>query len=133
VPLGHYLGSAPYIPASLAVSLPLMGLVIALSTRRGGLLDNRYAEAMGQVSFSAYLVHWVVLQLFVIFPTIFHTGATGYHAIFAFTIDWVLAVLTTYAISCTSYRIIERPMIEMGNGLIHARRAQPAPSLVPPT
>ena len=29
LPLGHYLGSAPYIPSFLAVSIPLMGLIVA--------------------------------------------------------------------------------------------------------
>ena len=55
-----------------------------------------------------------------------------YHPLLV-TLHWVLAVLITYAISWFTYRIIERPMIGVGKALIHARRTQLAPSLMPPT
>jgi peptidoglycan/LPS O-acetylase OafA/YrhL len=121
VPLGHRLGAAPYIPASLAISIPLMGLIIALSAGRG-LLVNRYAAAMGRVSFSVYLLHFAILRLFEVFPEELHTHATGIRAIFAFAVGWIVTVLITYVASWASYGAIEQPMMDIGKALIRARR-----------
>lgn len=122
VPLGHYLGASPVIPGFLAVCLPLGGLVVALSSGRG-LLVNRFAAAMGQVSFSAYLLHFAALQLFVAFPQVLHTQAVGYGAILALAGGWLVIVLITYAAAWLLYRGVEQPMIAAGKTLIRARRA----------
>lgn len=132
VSLGHYLGASPIVPASLAVSLPLMALIIGMSTGRG-LLVNHYAAAMGQVSFSAYLLHFAVLHLFEAFPNVLYTRATGFGAIAAFVVGLGIVVAITYAVSWVSHLTIERPMINAGKSLIRARRAlqfqtQKAPS-----
>ena len=51
-------------------------------------LERRFSDdvyhalaAMGQVSFSAYLLHFAVLRLFEIFPATLHVHETGYGAI----------------------------------------------------
>lgn len=121
VPLGHHLGATPLLPASLTATLSLMVLIVALSGGRG-LLVNRYAAAMGRVSFSAYLLHFAVLHLFEVFPGVLHSQATGFGAIFAFVIGWAIAVPITYGVSLLSYQMIEQPMINVGRALIGARR-----------
>jgi peptidoglycan/LPS O-acetylase OafA/YrhL len=121
VPLGHYLGGYPYVPASLAVSLALAVFIVGLSTNRG-LLINRYAAAIGQVSFSAYLLHFAVLKLFRLFPDALHTNTTGVGAILAFVLAWPAVVAITYVASRTSYRLIEQPMINLGRTLMGARQ-----------
>ena len=125
VPLGHHLGAAPYVPASLAVCLPLMGLMIALSVSRGPLV-HRALAAMGRVSFSAYLLHFAVLRLFEIFPATLYVHEAGYGAIFAFALGWLLSVALTYSVAWLTYRIIELPMMDVGKALIRARRQRGA-------
>lgn len=129
VPLGHYLGDQPPIPAGLAVCLPLMGFVVALS-RGSRILVNRAMASVGQVSFSAYLLHFAVLGLFEAFPDWFHTKATSYAAVLAYGCGFVVATGLTYAAAWLSYRLIERPMIGIGKGVIERlRRADRGASL----
>jgi peptidoglycan/LPS O-acetylase OafA/YrhL len=123
VPLGHHLGAQPYFPASLAVSAVMMVFLIGLSAN-GGPFVNRYAAAMGEVSFSAYLLHFAVLKLFGLFPGVLHTDATGVWAIAAFAAGWIVAVVITYGAAWASHRVIEEPMINVGKALIRARRSQ---------
>jgi peptidoglycan/LPS O-acetylase OafA/YrhL len=83
---------------------------------------------MGQVSFSAYLLHFAVLDLFDQFSNVLHTRATGLEAIAAFVAGWGIAVPITYALSWISHRIIEQPMINAGKALIRAKKATSVPS-----
>ena len=121
VPLGHHLGSQPYVPASLAVSVVMMVFIIGLSANCGPFI-NRYAAAMGRVSFSAYLLHFAVLKIFELIPGVLQTNATGFRAIAAFAAGWIITVAITYGVAWASYRVIEQPMINVGKSLIRARR-----------
>ncbi len=117
VPLGHYLGDTPIIPSGLAVCLPLMGFLFALSGGRTFYV-NRTIASFGQVSFSAYLLHFAILTLFQKFPEALHTKATGYAAILAYIYGFALASLLTYAAAWLSHRMIEQPMVSVGKQLI---------------
>jgi peptidoglycan/LPS O-acetylase OafA/YrhL len=76
---------------------------------------------MGQVSFSAYLLHFAVIHFTVeCFPALFHVYATGMRAIGAFAATWVVMVVVTFGLSMLTYRLIELPMMEVGKKL--ARR-----------
>jgi peptidoglycan/LPS O-acetylase OafA/YrhL len=110
LPLGHYLGDRPFVPAGHAVCLPLMGFVLALS---GGsrLFVNSAMAFVGKVSFSAYLLHFAALRLVEAMPGVLHTQATSYAA---------GALL--------SYRLIEQPMIGVGKRLIDRSRPQYSPA-----
>jgi peptidoglycan/LPS O-acetylase OafA/YrhL len=125
VPLGHFIGATPIVPASLAVTVPLMGFIIALSGDVK-LLVNRSIALMGTISFSAYLIHFSVLRLFDIFPTALHTHARGIASVGAFTIGLVVAIAVTFAASWLSYRAIELPMISAGRSLVRGWRERPA-------
>jgi peptidoglycan/LPS O-acetylase OafA/YrhL len=81
---------------------------------------------MGQVSFSAYLVHFAVLRLFPAFPELLQSQATGVRAIVAFAAGWPVAVGLTFIASKVSYLAIEKPMIEAGKALIRSRRLTPS-------
>jgi peptidoglycan/LPS O-acetylase OafA/YrhL len=125
VPLGHYLGATPIVPGLLATCVPLMAFVVALSANRG-VLVNRYAAAMGKVSFSAYLLHFAVLHIFQFWPETLHAQAAGVSAIAALVFGWVLTVLVTYVVAWASYQAIERPFIEFGKAIIRMREAHRA-------
>jgi peptidoglycan/LPS O-acetylase OafA/YrhL len=116
----HYIGGAGYAPSSLVFSVPLMFLILALSSGRG-ILVNRYAAAMGKVSFSAYLLHFAVLWIFGLLPYGF-THASRFEGVATLTIGWILAVAVTFVVALCSYIMVEEPMIGLGKRLIHARR-----------
>lgn len=127
-PLGHYLGDRPYIPAFLAVCLPLAVFILALSTNNTFLVNRTIGE-MGKVSFSAYLLHFAVLHLFSAFPLIFHTQATGYEAVAAFAVAFPVAAMLTFCASWVTFQLIEQPMIGVGKSLIGFRKGPPVSAL----
>jgi len=122
VPLGHFLGDRPFLPVSLAVCAPLTLFVLAMSQIPRGFLVSRYAAAMGKVSFSAYLLHFAVLQGLRLVPSIYHADATGYGAILAFALTWPVAALLTFGAAWCSYHLIERPGMALGKTVIARRR-----------
>jgi peptidoglycan/LPS O-acetylase OafA/YrhL len=121
LPLGKYLGGSPLVPAGQAASLCLAVLVVALSRHRG-VLVNRPMAAIGQVSFSAYLLHFAVLELFPLLPDLLHTQATGAAAIVAYAVGFALTVLLTYLASVASYHAMEQPGMQAGKWLIRQFR-----------
>lgn len=119
---GHYIGAPGYAPDSLAFSIPLMLLILALSPGKG-ILVNRFAATMGQVSFSAYLLHFAVLRIFALLPYNF-THAARFAGAAALAMGWVVAVALTFAGALCSYLVIEKPMIALGKEIIRARRSR---------
>lgn len=115
LPLPHSITPAfPAPPAFLLASAAFMLFILALAAAPRCLLVNRFAQAMGKVSFSAYLVHFAVLRLLPdALPKIFHTDARDYAAIVAFAAAWVAIVGVTYAVSWCTYHAIEQPMIRL--------------------
>jgi peptidoglycan/LPS O-acetylase OafA/YrhL len=121
IPLGHYLGTAPYVPAGLAASIPLIGFFVGLSTSSAPLV-NRYAVAMGKISFSAYLVHFALLRVTSLMPDALGTQTTGYTAILAFTVGLALVLSLTFVVSWVTFHVVERPGIALGKVLTRALR-----------
>ncbi len=121
VPLGHYIGDTPLVPGYLAVCVPLAALVLVLSTNNT-IFVNPYVGAMGKVSFSAYLLHFAVLELCGVFPRIFHKLATGSQAVVAFALAFPVVVLITFGASWMTFMLIEQPMIGVGKSRIGLRR-----------
>jgi peptidoglycan/LPS O-acetylase OafA/YrhL len=123
-PLGQYLGGSTWLPAAQAACLPMLVLVLALSRHQGWLV-NRAAQAIGQVSFSMYLLHFAVLHGVSLLPGMFHTRSTGVIAILAYAVAFVFCTLVSFALSALSYRFIEQPGVALGKRLI-ARSAATA-------
>jgi peptidoglycan/LPS O-acetylase OafA/YrhL len=123
LPLGHYLGDRPLVPAGLAACFPLMTFVIALS-KGNSIFVNRLAGSIGKVSFSAYLLHFAVLQVIRSFPSLFQTTTVGFKAIFACCLGFIATASLTYFVSCLSYRLIEQPMVAFGRRLSRRSRQQ---------
>jgi peptidoglycan/LPS O-acetylase OafA/YrhL len=128
VKLSHWTGMAPsYLPGFIVVSLCLAGFILALAAAPRSVFINPLAAAMGKASFSAYLLHFAVLQATVErFPALFHTGATGLAAIAAFAAAWLVVVPLTFAVSWISYRALELPMMRLGKVLAQTRWQQVA-------
>jgi peptidoglycan/LPS O-acetylase OafA/YrhL len=129
LPLGHFLGDRDLLPAGQLVSLVLAGFVIALSVNRG-VLAGRTVALMGQVSFSAYLLHYLALDLVRACPRLFHVAAGGAWAILAFAAGLVVMIAITFAAAWVSYRVVEVPMIGVGRRLCRRLKVRaPLPQL----
>ena len=123
VPLGHFLGDGLQIPAVLAICPPLALFVYAMSGLAPGLLVNRFAAAMGRVSFSAYLLHFAVLTALGHVSDLLGARLTGGAGIAAFALAWWVAVSVTFAASWCVWHLIEQPGIAIGRYLIRRRAA----------
>ncbi|MCW3476927.1 acyltransferase family protein [Limobrevibacterium gyesilva] len=123
LPVGRFVGAYPILPSTLAASLVMALFILSLSFDRGPFV-NRYAAAFGTVSFSAYLLHFAVLEFVAAFPEVFQTRATGVRALLAFPVVWLVVAAVTFVLSWSTYRAIELPMINAGKALIRMRRAR---------
>jgi peptidoglycan/LPS O-acetylase OafA/YrhL len=110
--LGHFIGNGMKFPETLYIVLPLMAFVVAVASGPT-LFVNRAVQEMGKVSFSAYLLHFAVLQFLPHYPGIFGTSATGIPAVMHFAVDWVFVVAATFLLAAIQYRLVELP----GNNL----------------
>ena len=120
LPMAQWLGQpSAWFPGFLFASIPLASLILFLSVAPNSPFVNRYAAAIGKISFSAYLLHFAVLRVVVRdFPSVFHTRATGVAAIAAFAATWCAAVLVISALSYCTYNGLEFPMMKAGGCLV---------------
>lgn len=123
IPVGRYLGSTPLVPLSLAVCLPLAIFVLALSRAKGMPFVNTPVKLIGRASFSAYLLHFLVLDALRHIPLPYRGGGSEYAAILAFILWWPVFVAATFALAWLQYRIIELPGIQLGRDLVRRYRA----------
>ena len=112
------------MPAAITVeSGILMLFAVAVTTSRSGLLINRPICLLGEVSFSAYVLHFAVLhKLPLILPAIFDRSVEGWGSIVAYATLWLFAVPLTLILSCITYRTIEVPMIDVGHRVIRSMK-----------
>jgi peptidoglycan/LPS O-acetylase OafA/YrhL len=133
LPVSHYIGERIAVPGLLAASLVFALFLVSLS-REPWLFSNRYVAAMGKVSFSAYLIHWAVLDLGGNAAALLGYRPTGWHAIGAYIISWFFIVAIVFVLSWITYRMIEQPMIAVGRDLHRLYRRMvvlPAPRVTP--
>lgn len=126
LPFPHRLPFAPplIVPGLLAASLIFMLLAAVLGNDPKSPFINRPICRLGQVSFSAYLLHFAVLhKLPALLPALFDVTATGWRAIFTCFALWLVAVPSVFALSTITFAAVESPMIALGRRLLEARRA----------
>lgn len=113
-----------WIPTLYVASLLFMLFASALACAPRSILVNSVICAFGQVSFSAYLLHFAVLHKLIHYlPSIFNVEATGLKAVFACFILWLATLAITYAMSRLTFDWIEMPLIGIGRRLIERRRS----------
>ena len=95
------------------VSFVLLALALAVHPTR--LLVNSYVRKLGQISFSCYMIHFVVLYAFekVLFCDGFALGGDV-----GFTAAFCLVMVVSSTVSLVTYRYVERPGIAMGSLII---------------
>lgn len=108
---------------NLLVAILLLSLMVwAVGRARPALLESRAMTGLGEVSFSLYLVHFIVVALLgLIAPPI--EAALGAFPAYLLLFAGTLAVAVP--ISTITYRYVERPFIQMGRNLFR-KDATPA-------
>jgi peptidoglycan/LPS O-acetylase OafA/YrhL len=104
----------------------LAGVVLVALTARHSLriIVNRYFARMGEVSFSAYLCHPLVVMLIMGF----FKSHMGQAPLVTFTLAYAVTLAIVFAISYVSWTFIEKPGQRLGKFCIHwiASRREPA-------
>jgi peptidoglycan/LPS O-acetylase OafA/YrhL len=114
-----------YVDPSTPPGTFLLGVcfyLIANGASMFGLLNLRAARRLGNISYSIYLTHGLILTL--LFSSGYIKKAAAMHS----GIDWrvgALAMACVLAASSLTYLLIERPGIELGRRIILAQRRSP--------
>jgi peptidoglycan/LPS O-acetylase OafA/YrhL len=110
-------------PALMQASLGFALIIIALAQAQPGLFVNRWIAFVGKVSFSAYLIHFSVIEL-INGPLASFAGRDehDYAAIGAFALGWLAVVAATIIFSTFTYHLIEDPGIKLGRRVIAMQR-----------
>jgi peptidoglycan/LPS O-acetylase OafA/YrhL len=124
------IGSHRLIPEQLVFALGFLPLILGLAIYPLPLLVNGATCFLGRISYSFYLMHFVIMEeelrlVHAYFPYIFSTPALAYVALFGMT----LALATPVA--WTTYKLVEQPFIRLGSSLV--RRLNAIPEKVPKT
>lgn len=120
----HQLLLARAVPQYLVASAVFALFIIGLSQARRSPVVNRVAASLGKVSFSAYLLHFAVIQLLPkSFPELFHIHAERWSAIAAFAVCCVVVAAATYVASWVTYTAVEQPFMRLARRLTHPRPA----------
>jgi peptidoglycan/LPS O-acetylase OafA/YrhL len=109
-------------PLSRALATPIvsMALALALAGSRVPWLVNQLTCFVGRVSFSAYLLHFLVMAPVVSYLGPVHASTPVSLALFGVMMAVVMGV--TVGLSAITYRLIEHPLIQAGSRFIKSRR-----------
>jgi peptidoglycan/LPS O-acetylase OafA/YrhL len=105
------IGEIAPVLAPATVALGFLGVILSL---RGSLLrfvTNRFAMALGKVSYSVYISHFLVLDCE---RGLLQHGTIDRLGSFAFPVVLVLTILLASGLACLGKRFIEDPGIRLG-------------------
>ena len=105
----------PFLPIHVLAALWFSVAVVALGLARRSIWINGPVMLLGQASFSAYILHFAVLDVLPAwFPALFDLGAIGVSAMARSLALFVTVTAVTMALSVLTFRLIEQPMIRLG-------------------
>lgn len=100
-------------------SIPLFFIALALSMKPIRFFVNKYMSFLGTISFSVYLLHFIIVPGVSNFITsAFPYIPSGKVAVLLWVEIVAVTVLLTVPLAYITYRYIERPGIELGNRII---------------
>jgi peptidoglycan/LPS O-acetylase OafA/YrhL len=137
LPYTHKLMPVLAVPQFLAASSVFALFILAMSQTRKNPLVNPIIAWIGKVSFSAYLLHFAVIQLVLEdHPGFFHLNATSWSAIWAYGFAVATVVAVTVLWSAVTYTWIEKPMMNrariLTRGSAVAADVRPQPAIAAP-
>lgn len=130
-PLAGLLAAAGFVGVMLLSTDPLNPIVlvvvgffflcIAAGNRFGGIVSNKAAIVLGEISFGIYMFHGIVLNLF--FHTLLANWPSLSYAQAALTLP--LLAIAVVAVAAALHLVVERPFIELGRKLVMGRKPRP--------
>jgi peptidoglycan/LPS O-acetylase OafA/YrhL len=105
-------------PTHVIISVAFMAWALVLLVKQSGWAINQYIVKLGQVSFSAYVLHFAMLQaasMIVIWG--WHGSKDGMASVPYAGVVILVALALTYLASVITYRFIEQPFIRLGKRL----------------
>ena len=118
LPFSHDLMPKLALPQFLAAAGAFFIFILAMSQSRNSLLINPVIAGIGKVSFSAYLLHFAVIELVLNdHAKFFRLGATGWPAIGVFFYSIVIVTAVTCLLSAITYTLVEKPMMQWAKKL----------------
>lgn len=108
------------MPYAIPYSLGYFVLLLTQSRKAYKLLSNKVLVSIGKVSFSIYLVHFAVMALMYKWRLIdyFTTFETKTSAYLSFILLFIVLTISSYLISCITYKYIEQKGQNVGRSII---------------
>jgi peptidoglycan/LPS O-acetylase OafA/YrhL len=129
VPFGHILLMRAALPQYIAASTIFAASITVFSQATKTIFINKIAANLGKVSFSAYLLHFAVIEWVLKRNAgTFHITATGWTAIGWFALGLIVVLVVTYLTSFITYSLIELPMMRMAKLLTRNIPAEARPA-----
>lgn len=107
----HFSGLFPWLPKHYIFSFIFLLLGIVMLEKKNYFLENPMVISLGQVSFSAYILHFSIIQIFHDSKLVESTGGVS---IACFCALLILVTGLTYLFSKITYDFIEIPFINLG-------------------
>lgn len=108
-------------PTHLLMALCFVPWVLVLFLKPGGVFVNAAICGLGRVSFSAYVLHFMVLSyLGHLLHAVWPLPESGIYSVLFELVFLTLAVLIVRGLAELSYRLVEQPGIDLGKRLIRA-------------
>jgi peptidoglycan/LPS O-acetylase OafA/YrhL len=118
----HQLLFEPAIPQFLAASACFFVFILAMSQARQSILINPLVANIGKISFSAYLLHFAVIDLVLNrHRQFFHMNSTGWTSIAVLCGVSMIVIVLTCIISTFTYLAVEKPMMQLAKRLTRRR------------
>jgi len=107
-------GNAAPVLAPTILGIAFILLVLSLHTGIRKLVVNRFANFLGKISYSVYIIHFVVIDLILAVIQVAHIDRSGPFAVVPI---FVFALILTSGLALISKRVIEDPAIAYGHRL----------------
>jgi peptidoglycan/LPS O-acetylase OafA/YrhL len=117
----HFTQSMPWLPTHYVISIVFFILFIGLYSKAPSIFVNKFFTRLGEVSFSAYVLHFAVIQGCQSLLYTFFFTARDWESILYFGLVLPFVILMTYLFSNYTYRFIEMPFIALGRKISKIR------------
>lgn len=110
----HFSTTAPFIPKHFIVSIIFFMFSNHIINFGNKFLINKLIIKLGQVSFSAYVLHFAIIQFFHNFDII---NSSGWQAIYWYTTLTPTILTITLLTSISTFKLIEKPFINLSRNI----------------